>query len=110
VLDRKVAAARAGADRERTALAARVADLDRAARVLAERRAQALDVRVSSLDAHDPQRTLERGYAVVATADGDPLPGADELRAAGAFQVLMADGAVAAHVDEDREGRPDGRN
>jgi len=110
VLDRKVAAARAGADRERTALAARVADLDRAARVLGERQAQALKVCRSSLDAHDPQRTLERGYAVVATPDGDPLAGTGALRAAGAFQVLMADGAVAAHVDEDREERPDGRD
>jgi hypothetical protein len=47
---------------------------------------------------------------VVATPDGDPLPGADALRAAGEFQVLMADGAVAARVDEDGEGRPDGRD
>jgi exodeoxyribonuclease VII large subunit len=110
VLDRKLTAARGNAERERTVLAGRVADLDRAARVLAERRAQALKVSLSALDAHDPQRTLERGYAVVATPDGDPLAGADALRAAGEFQVLMADGAVAARVDEDGEGRPDGRD
>src|SRR4051812_9258781 len=110
VLDRKLTAAQGSAARERIALAGRVADLDRAARVLAERRAQALKVSGSALDTHDPQRTLERGYAVVATHDGDPLAGADALRAAGAFQVLMADGAVAAHVDEHEEGTPDGRD
>jgi exodeoxyribonuclease VII large subunit len=110
VLDRKLAAARMSADRERVALAGRGGDLDRAARVLAERQAQALKVIGSQLDAHDPQRTLERGYAVVATHDGDPLATAGALREAGAFQVLMADGAVAAHVEEDGEGRPDGRD
>jgi exodeoxyribonuclease VII large subunit len=110
VLDRKLTVARAGAEREAAALRARVGDLDRAARALAARREQALKAGRSALNAHDPQRTLERGYAVVATRDGDPIAGAGELRDARAFQVLMADGAVAAHVDDNGEGRPDGRD
>ncbi len=68
-------AARANADRERTALAGRAADLDRAARALAARQARALKTSQAALNAHDPQRTLERGYAVVATRDADPLAG-----------------------------------
>ena len=110
VLDRKLAAAQARAVGERAELARRVADLDRAGRALADRQAQALRVTRTALDAHDPQRTLERGYALVTTPDGDPLAGAAALRAAGAFDVRMADGAVAALVDEDRERMPDGRS
>ena len=110
VLDRKLTAARTNAERERSALTGRAADLERAARALAARQEQALKANRAALNAHDPQRTLERGYAVVATADGDPIAGAGALRAAGAFQVLMADGAVAARVDEDGERRPDGRD
>src|SRR4051794_4072811 len=85
VLDRKLGAARASSERERTVLAGRVADLDRAARALADRQAQALKTGRAALNAHDPQRTMERGYAVVATADGDPIAGVDALRAAGEF-------------------------
>jgi exodeoxyribonuclease VII large subunit len=110
VLDRKLAAARARSVGERAELARRAADLDRAGRALADRQAQALRASRTALNAHDPQRTLERGYALVTTADGDPLAGAAALRAAGAFDVRMADGAVAARVDEDREGMPDGRS
>ena len=110
VLQRKLAAARARAVGERAELARRAADLDRAGRALAERQAQALRISRTALNAHDPQRTLERGYALVTTPDGDPLVGAEALRAAGAFDVQMADGAVAARVDQDREGRPDGRS
>ena len=56
------------------------------------------------------QRTLERGYALVTTPSGDPLAGAGAIRTARAFDIRMADGAVAARVDEEREGRPDGRS
>ena len=110
VLDRKVAAAQARAVGERADLARRVADLERAGRALEERQAQALRATRTALNGHDPQRTLERGYALVTTPGGDPLAGAGALRGAGAFDIRMADGAVAARVDEEREGRPDGRS
>jgi exodeoxyribonuclease VII large subunit len=110
VLDRKVTAAGIGAGRERIALTGRVADLERAARTLAERQARALKTSQTALNAHDPQRTLERGYALVMASNGDPIAEADGLRAAGKFDVRMADGTVAALVDQEREGRPDGRD
>jgi exodeoxyribonuclease VII large subunit len=98
VFDRKLAAARLATEREQIALAGRAADLDRAAARLTERRAQALRSGRAALNAHDPQRTLERGYALVTAADGEPIASADALRAAGAFQVRLADGAVPARV------------
>jgi exodeoxyribonuclease VII large subunit len=102
VFDRKLAAARHAVDRERAALPGHAADLDRAAARLAERREQALRASRAALNAHDPQRTLERGYALVTAADGEPLASVEMLRAAGRFEVRMADGAVAARVDDDR--------
>ena len=85
------------------------AELDRAATRIAEIRARALRAQRVTLDAHDPQRTLERGYALVTARDGDPLATAGALREASEFEVRMADGAVAAIVD-DRERRPDGHD
>jgi exodeoxyribonuclease VII large subunit len=108
VFDRKLAAARRESDRERQALPRRAAELDRAARRLAERREQALRATRATLGAHDPQRTLERGYALVTAADGEPLATADAVRAADNFEVRMADGAVPARVDEER--RPHGHD
>jgi exodeoxyribonuclease VII large subunit len=109
VLDRKLAAARRDAEREQAALPKLAAELDRAAARLAERRAQALRASRAALNAHDPQRTLERGYALVTAHDGEPLASADALRAAGAFEVRMADGAVAATVDESAAAHADDR-
>jgi exodeoxyribonuclease VII large subunit len=100
VFDRKLAAARREAGREREALPRRAAELDRAAERLAERREHALRAARVTLDAHDPQRTLERGYALVTAADGEPLATAGAVRSAGRFQIRLADAAVAARVDE----------
>ena len=105
VFGRKVAAATRDTDRERQALPVLVAELDRAAQRLAERREQALRATRVTLDAHDPQRTLERGYALVTAADGEPLATAGSVRAAGRFQIRMADDAVAARVDESDSDR-----
>jgi exodeoxyribonuclease VII large subunit len=108
VFDRKLAAARREADRERQALRQRVAELDLAAKRLAERREHALRASRAALNAHDPQRTLERGYALVTAPDGEPLATTGAVRDADKFQVRMADGAVAARVDEER--RPNGHD
>jgi exodeoxyribonuclease VII large subunit len=89
----------------------RAATLERAARALAERQERALKAHATALNAHDPQRTLERGYALVTGADGDPLASAAALRAAGSFDVRMADGVVAARSDEpQKRGEADGRD
>lgn len=112
VLDRRLAATRTAVDREAGTLPRRAARLDRAARALADRQAQALRAGRAALNAHDPQRTLERGYALVTDAHGRPLSTTGALNAAGAFDVQVADGVVGARVDDRHEPdrRPDGRD
>jgi exodeoxyribonuclease VII large subunit len=53
-----------------------------------------------ALAGHDPQRTLERGYALVQSTQGEPLATATAARRAGDLQLRFADGTVAAKVDE----------
>jgi exodeoxyribonuclease VII large subunit len=52
---------------------------------------------------HDPQRTLERGYALVEGADGDPVTSAQAAREEKRVRVRFADDAVAARIEEDEE-------
>ena len=49
-----------------------------------------------TLRAHDPERTLERGYALAETADGEPVTTAAAAVAAGAVRLRFADGRVEA--------------
>jgi exodeoxyribonuclease VII large subunit len=79
-------------------LAASAAALERAGRALEARRAEALATRAAALRAHDPERTLERGYALVLDDGGEPLTGVAALRVAGRFDVRLADGTVGAQV------------
>jgi exodeoxyribonuclease VII large subunit len=44
--------------------------------------------------AHDPDRTLERGYALVTSADGDPLASAAAVRERDRVVMRFKDGAV----------------
>ena len=53
-----------------------------------------LDRLLLALAAHDPQRTLERGYALVETPAGDTVTTAGTARAAGAVRLRFADGTV----------------
>jgi exodeoxyribonuclease VII large subunit len=78
VLERSTARAQ-GADRSR-----RERDLERLRLALA---------------AHDPERTLARGYALVEDRDGAPLGSAVAALQAGAVNLRFHDGAVAARVD-----------
>src|SRR5262249_34842765 len=50
-------------------------------RAVAQRR-EALRQAAVALRAHDPERTLERGYALAETEDGEPLTGAASAAAA----------------------------
>lgn len=79
VLARKAAAA-AGPDRE------------------AERRR--LTVLTATLDAHDPERTLARGYAVVDDGAGEIVTSATRARELGGLRIFFSDGAIGAHVDD----------
>jgi exodeoxyribonuclease VII large subunit len=80
---------RAGDERRRHATV-----LDSAAdRALAQRR-ETLRKALVALRAHDPERTLERGYALAETPDGEPLTTADAATAAGRFSLCFRDGRI----------------
>jgi exodeoxyribonuclease VII large subunit len=53
-----------------------------------------------ALDAHDPERTLERGFALVEDDGGEPVTGADRARKLGRFTIRFADGRVRARRDD----------
>lgn len=58
-----------------------------------------------TLRAHDPQRTLERGYARVEDETGEPVVSTRQARVAGRFGVVFADGRVDAEVAAARRRR-----
>ena len=103
VLVRKLDAARAAVTRSLAALRRDAGALDRAAADAADRRAQTLARLTAALDARDPQRTLERGYAMALGPDGEPLPSAAAVRAAGDFDLRMSDGTVPARLRKEQE-------
>jgi exodeoxyribonuclease VII large subunit len=53
-----------------------------------------------ALTAHDPERTLERGYALVEDRDGEIVTGAERARAARKLSVRFHDDRVDVEVDE----------
>ena len=100
VLERKLGATRLGAERSRLDLRRDAESLERAAERLSERRRETLDRLLAALNAHDPQRTLERGYALALGPDGEPLADVAAVRAAGPFDLRMADGTLPARIDD----------
>jgi exodeoxyribonuclease VII large subunit len=64
-----------------------------------ERRPRELERLRLALTGHDPQRTLERGYALVQSRDGKPLATAERARHEGDVQVRFADDTVAARIE-----------
>jgi exodeoxyribonuclease VII large subunit len=97
---RSVARAGEQVDERAARLAASAGALDRARSALEQRSARALAAHAAAMRAHDPERTLERGYAVLLDERGEPLGGAAALREAGRFQARLADGTVGAQVLE----------
>jgi exodeoxyribonuclease VII large subunit len=98
VLGRKTDAARIEAARQAAELTVRTASLDRAVRDVAERRARWLERTGAALRGHDPERTLERGYALALDPAGEPLTAPGVLRRAGSFDLRMHGGTVPARV------------
>ena len=70
-----------------------LATLTKAATVA--RRRRELDRLAATLAAHDPQRTLERGYALLEDPSGEPVTAAAAARAAPQLTVRLHDGRVA---------------
>ncbi|MBS1871324.1 MAG: exodeoxyribonuclease VII large subunit [Actinobacteria bacterium] len=98
------ASARRGLARERELSATRLLVLRRkteAARVDHARRRGELERLLLALAAHDPERTLARGYALVERGDGGELvTSAAEARSAGALALRFHDGRVRANVED----------
>jgi exodeoxyribonuclease VII large subunit len=65
------------------------------------RRHDALSRAGAALRAHEPERTLERGYALVETPEGEPLTRAAEARAVDRINLRFADGRVRARPERD---------
>ena len=81
----------------------RGAAIERSAERALERRREALRRAAVALRAHDPERTLERGFALAETRDGEPVTSAVAAHAAAAISLRFADGRVAAEIEGDVE-------
>ncbi len=68
--------------------------LERASTAALARRRRDLDRFLVALAAHDPQRTLERGYALVEDGGGEPITSAAAAREEPALVVRLHDGRV----------------
>jgi exodeoxyribonuclease VII large subunit len=77
--------------------------IERSAARALERRREALRRAAVTLRAHDPERTLERGYALAETAGGEPVGSAAAAVAAAAVRLRFADGRVNAKIEGDVE-------
>jgi exodeoxyribonuclease VII large subunit len=95
---RRLAGGRAAVVRDAVQLARRHEGALRDMRV---RRPPELERLAIALSAHDPERTLARGYALVEDPAGEPLASAAAARAQGDLRLRFADGRVAARVAED---------
>jgi exodeoxyribonuclease VII large subunit len=79
------AGVRAGAD---------AATLQRVALAASARRRAELERLAMAIAAHDPQRTLERGYALVEGPDGEPVTSAESARTLDAMTLRLHDGTL----------------
>lgn len=64
------------------------------AAALGAARSTGLERLALALAAHDPQRTLERGYALVEGPDGRPVDSAAAARSLGRMTLRLHDGSV----------------
>ncbi len=95
-LAHKTAVAGAATDRAVRDAHAAAATLERTAASALERRRRELDRLLATLAAHDPQRTLERGYVLVEDPAGEPVISAAAAREQPSLTLRFHDGRVAA--------------
>ena len=100
VLGRKASATTLETVRAGATLQTLSRELSRTATDASAERRRDLDRLSLALAAHDPQRTLERGYALVEGRDGAPLTTASAARDARDLRVRFADGTVDTKVQE----------
>jgi exodeoxyribonuclease VII large subunit len=65
-----------------------------------ERRRNLLHRAEVALRAHEPERTLERGYALVEAGDGEPVTRRADALAAERVRLRFSDGEVGARIEE----------
>jgi exodeoxyribonuclease VII large subunit len=99
VLRRKAAATELARERGAGETAGRAVALRRAGDGLAARRGLDLERLRLALDAHDPERALERGYALVEDDAGGLITSAEAASAAAALDLRFHDGRVRALPD-----------
>jgi exodeoxyribonuclease VII large subunit len=68
----------------------------------AARRRRELERLALALAAHDPSRTLERGYALVQDPHGEPLGSAAAAHDARDVRLRFHDGVLGAHISDDQ--------
>jgi exodeoxyribonuclease VII large subunit len=102
VLERKSTATAVAVERGAGRGAVDAAALARASDTAAARRARQLDGLRLALAAHDPQRTLERGYALVEDGSGEPVTSAAAAREQEHLRLRMHDGALPVRPEPDR--------
>lgn len=109
-LNQKTREIRASSERglaERSAFQRRIAlvVLSRAARraagVDADSKREALRRAQVAFRAHEPERTLERGYALAEGSDGEPVTSVAAALAAKHVRLRFADGGVGAEIDQE---------
>ena len=104
VLDRIARRTAKGASMAEAANRRRSLAVERAAVTALRRRRESLHRAAMALRAHDPERTLERGYALAEDAAGEPVTDAAAAIAAGRVKLRFADGGVGATIEPEREG------
>jgi exodeoxyribonuclease VII large subunit len=77
--------------------------VDRARGSEQARRRSELERLALALGAHDPERTLSRGYALVEDRAGDPVTSVASARTARDLRLRFRDGRVAARVDPEEQ-------
>ncbi|HWF75196.1 MAG TPA: exodeoxyribonuclease VII large subunit [Solirubrobacteraceae bacterium] len=106
VLERKQGVAGADLARRRAELHGRARRFAAADAEAVVRRAENLERLALALAAHDPERTLARGYALIEDGAGEPVTTAARARAAGDVGLRFHDGRVGARVEDGEDPRP----
>ena len=98
-LSRKATAAAFAVERASRRAHTDAATLDRTTAAALERRRRDLDRILGTLAAHDPQRTLERGYALLEDESGEPITSAAAAREQPSLTIRLHDGRIQARPE-----------
>ncbi len=108
VLARAIDRATADVAAEQLSGRRRAESIGRSAAAGLRRRREALERTRVALRAHDPERTLERGYALAETEAGEPVTSAGEARVAERLRLRFADGRIGVRIEHESTGKGEG--